>query len=80
VPAVATAWPKKLPDQVSAVRDLLLESRAWGVEQMAKAFKGARRREVESVLESLTALGLAVTYDLPEGKRWRGVERGTAAA
>jgi hypothetical protein len=45
---VARAWPKKLPEQVAVVRDLLLTGRAWGVEQVAKVFKGARRREVVS--------------------------------
>ncbi|MEA2604429.1 MAG: hypothetical protein QOF89_5421 [Acidobacteriota bacterium] len=79
-PPAATPWPKKLPEQVAAVRGLLLVGRAWGVEQVAKVFKGARRREVEGVLESLAALGLAVTYDTPQGRRWRGIERGTLAA
>jgi hypothetical protein len=78
-PSVA-AWPKKLPEQVAAVRDLLLGGRAWSIEQVAKSFKGAKRRDVEGVLDSLAALGIAVTYETPQGKRWRGVERGTVAA
>jgi hypothetical protein len=80
VSPVATPWPKKLPEQVAAIRGLLLAGHAWGVEQVAKMFKGARRREVEGVLESLAALGLAVTYDTPEGRRWRGIERGILTA
>jgi hypothetical protein len=80
VSPVATPWPKKLPEQVAAIRGLLLAGHAWGVEQVAKTFKGARRREVEGVLESLAALGLAVTYDTPEGRRWRGIERGILTA
>ena len=78
-PSVA-AWPKKLPEQVAAVRDLLLAGRAWSIDQVAKSFKGAKRRDVEGVLDSLVALGIAVAYETPQGRRWRGIERGTAAA
>jgi len=78
-PSVA-AWPKKLPGQVAAVRDLLLGGRAWSVEQVARSFKGAKRRDVEGVLDSLTALGIAVSYETSQGKRWRGIERGMVAA
>jgi hypothetical protein len=78
-PSSVTPWPKKLPEQVAAVRGLLLAGKAWGVEQVARTFKSARRREVEGVLESLAALGLAVTYDTPEGRRWTGIERGPQA-
>jgi hypothetical protein len=77
IPAAANPWPKRLPEQVSAIRSLL-GGRTWDVEQVARTFKGARRKEVESVLDSLAALGLAVAFDAPEGRRWRGVERTTA--
>lgn len=76
--AAPVAWPRGLPEQFSAVRDLLSGGSAWGVEHVARSFKGARRREVESVLDSLFALGIAVAYETPEGKRWRGLERGAA--
>lgn len=72
--AVANPWPKRLPQQVSAIRSLL-GGKTWDVEQMAQTFKGARRKEVEGVLDSLAALGLAVAFETPEGRRWRGVER-----
>lgn len=74
IPAAVSPWPKRLPEQVSAVRSLLGE-RTWDVEQVARTFKGARRKDVEGVLDSLAALGLAVAFDIPEGRRWRGVER-----
>lgn len=69
----AAPWPRKLPEQVAAVR-ALLGGHTWDVELMAKAFKGAKRKEVQSVLDSLAALGLAVAYDTPQGRRWRGLE------
>lgn len=53
----------------------LLGGRTWDVEQVARMFKGARRDHVEGVLETLAALGLAVAFEAPEGRRWRGVER-----
>jgi hypothetical protein len=73
VPAVI-AWPKKLPERVAAVRSLL-GSQTWDAEQMARMFKGARRDQVEGALDTLAALGLAMAFDTPEGRRWRGMER-----
>lgn len=70
-------WPKELPQQIAAVRDLLTGNgraqTSWSVETTARAFKGSRRKEVESVLDSLAALGLVIAFDTPEGKRWRAV-------
>ena len=42
--ATATkAWPKKLPEQIAAVRDLLLgQTSAWTAKQVAKQFKGTK--------------------------------------
>lgn len=67
VVATAKAWPKKLPEQIAAVRDLLLgQTSAWTAKQVCKQFKGAKSRDVQIVLESLTALGLLVTFQ-PSG-------------
>lgn len=38
---------------------------------MASSFKKAPRKQVETTLETLAALGLAVGYDTPEGRRFR---------
>jgi len=69
------AWPSELPKQIAAVRDLVTSNGGsegvWSVERAAKAFKRARKREVESVLDSLAALGIVIAFDTPEGKRWR---------
>ena len=74
----AKAWPKILPEQIAAVRDLLLgQASAWTAKQVAKQFKGTKLKELELVLESLTALGLLVAFQ-PNGEvQWKAA---TAAA
>jgi hypothetical protein len=58
--------------QIQAVRDHVIRtSEELAVGDVARAFKGAKADDVEEVLESLTALGLLVSYELVEGKRWR---------
>jgi hypothetical protein len=70
--AVAPPWPKKMPEQVAAVRDLLVRgAAAWSVAQVVAAFKGAKAKDVEPVLDSLAAVGLFLAYDGAEGRRWR---------
>jgi len=65
-------WPKKLADQIARVRDVVTKSSdEWSVENVASGFKGAKRKDAEDVLDALAALGLLVSYELPEGKRWR---------
>jgi hypothetical protein len=68
----AVAWPKKMANQIQVVRDLVTRSSdEIAATDVARAFKGAKAKDVEEVLESLTALGLLVSYELVEGKRWR---------
>ena len=70
------AWPKKLPEQIGTVRDLVVQGAAtWTVEQVAGAFKGAKRKEVESVLDSLAALGLLVGYSANGVRQWQAAAR-----
>jgi len=74
--AKGAPWPKKLPERIAAVRDLVGGSRgAWSVEQTAAAFAGAKRAEVEVVLESLAALGLVVGYEVNGEARYRAAAR-----
>ena len=72
-PKAAVAWPKDLPAQISAVRDLVTGNRgeSWTVDRTAKAFKGAKRTQVQSVLDSLAALGLLVSFGEGTGREWR---------
>jgi len=70
--ATATAWPKKLPEQIAAIRDLVARThKAWTVESVCTAFKGAKKTDVEEVLESLEALGLLTGYSHKSTRRWK---------
>lgn len=77
-PHGAEAWPKKLPDQVAAVRRLMSSGGSWTVAEVASAFKGAKATDVVEVLESLAALGLAVSYESGDQRRWRTAGRRAA--
>ena len=68
----ATAWPKKLPEQIAAIRDLVARTReAWTIDKVCAAFKGAKKTDVEEVLESLEALGLLTGYSHKSTRRWK---------
>jgi hypothetical protein len=57
---VAAAWPKKLPDRFQAVKAMLAETEgSFDAGLAAKAFKGAKRQDVQQVLETLVAFGEA---------------------
>jgi hypothetical protein len=77
--AAQVAWPKKLPAQIAAVRDLFRgTSCALRLDDVTRAFKGAKKKDVEAVLDSLTALGLLTVFDSEGSRRWRAELR-TAA-
>ena len=80
VVAAIAPWPKRLPERVSAVRDLLVRGGDWTAEQVAAAFHRARRTDVAQVLESLEALGLAVHFGEGPTLRFRATERRAAAS
>jgi hypothetical protein len=74
--AVAAAWPKKLPERIAAVRDLVLGGKgAWSLEQAVAAFAGAKKGDVETALESLSALGIVVAYGEEKARRYRAAGR-----
>jgi hypothetical protein len=62
-------------DRYAAIRNLIATSggaqQRWTIGRAAAAFKGSRKKEVESVLDSLAALGLLISFDTGEGKCWR---------
>jgi hypothetical protein len=72
-PKAAIPWPKDLPSQIAAVRDLITANpnETWTVDRTAKAFKGAKRTQLQSVLDSLAALGLIVTFGEESAREWR---------
>lgn len=74
VPAAPALWPKELPVQIAAVRDLVtvtVPAKSWTAQTAAGAFRGARRKDVEPILDSLAALGLLIAFDAPDGRHWR---------
>jgi hypothetical protein len=78
-PAKAIKWPSKLPAQIALVRNLVTQGDvSWSIEEVASQFKGARRDTVESVLDSLAALGLLVAYDASGTRRWKVPARAAA--
>jgi hypothetical protein len=75
-PAKAATWPKKLPERIAAVRDLVAGSRgAWTLAQAVAAFGGAKKGDVATVLESLSALGIVVAYEAAGETRYRAAGR-----
>jgi hypothetical protein len=73
--AQPAAWPKELPSRIAAVRTVLESRRgAASTEELAKAFRNAKRAEVASILESLSMLGLAVAKREGERIVWSAVK------
>jgi hypothetical protein len=71
-PTSAKPWPKKLAEQIVAVRDMVTRSgRAWSVEEVASTFLRSPRSDVEDILDSFAALGLVLSYPTTDGRRWR---------
>jgi hypothetical protein len=72
VAATAAAWPKKLAEQIAAVRDLVTKGAAeWSKAEVAAAFKSTNKADVEEVLDSLAALGILAAYDARGERRWK---------
>ena len=73
-PKAAVPWPKELPLQIAAVRDLIAggnNTETWTVDRAARSFKNAKRPQVLTVLDSLAALGLLVTFGEGNERQWR---------
>ena len=66
-------WPKDLPQQVAAVRDLLAETGSLDLAGAKAAFKGAKDDALAASLDSLAALGLAVASGAGPARNWSGV-------
>ncbi len=71
----APSWPKSLSERIVAVRGVFNRQplAALDAETVVKHFSGARRKDVEAILESLSSLGLLLAFDTPAGRRWRSV-------
>ena len=75
-PAVNKPWPKKIAEQIAAVRDRVASpSKLFTVESVASAFKGAKKKDIEGFLDGFAALGVLTVFEGPSGKRWRAAGR-----
>jgi hypothetical protein len=70
-PAERKPWPEELPQQVAAVRDLITNAGPLTTSAATKSFTGAKKKDVERVLDSLAALGLCISVKSPDGDFWR---------
>ena len=75
-PAVVKPWPKKIAEQIAAVRDrVAFPGKLFTVESVASAFKGAKKKDIEGFLDGFAALGALTVFEGPSGKRWRAAGR-----
>jgi hypothetical protein len=73
-PEATSPWPKTLSERIVAVRALFQRhpSAAADAETVTRRLPGARRKDVEAILESLSSLGPILAFDTADGRRWRG--------
>jgi len=75
----AKVWPKKLAEQITAVREVVSGSAAlWATERVAACLTGAKAQDVAPILESLAALGHLLEFEGDNGPRWKAVTSGSA--
>jgi hypothetical protein len=71
-PSEVKPWPKKLADQMVAVRHRVASpGKVFSLESVAAAFKGARKKDVEGILDAFAAFGVLTAFKTAGGKRWR---------
>jgi hypothetical protein len=76
-PAAARPWPKKLGERIAGVRELFAGSkRLWTTAEVASAFKGAKKADVEDLLEGLAGIGAVVATGAAKSRRWGAAARG----
>jgi hypothetical protein len=69
--AAPRAWPKKLGERIAIVRELLASSkRLWSTAEVAGAFKGAKKPDVEELLEGLAGIGAVGAVGSAKARRW----------
>ena len=75
-PAAIKPWPKKIAEQIAAVRDrVAFPGKLFTVESVAGTFKGAKKKDIEGFLDGFAALGVLTVLEGPAGKRWRAAGR-----
>jgi len=77
-PEAIKPWPKKIAEQVAAVRDrVAFPGKLFTVESVAAAFKGAKKKDIEGFLDGFAALGVLTAFEGASGKRWRAAGKAT---
>jgi len=72
----AKPWPKKLPEQIAAIRDRLgVMQDLFTVDAMAATFKGAKKKDLADLLDGLAAVGVVVAVEDENGRRWRNARQ-----
>jgi hypothetical protein len=67
------SWPKKLAEQIVAVRDDIAKRRGFfTAADIMRHFKGAKVGDIDEMLEGLAALGIVHSID---GHRWQRIVR-----
>ena len=72
-PAATTIpWPQRPGERIAAIRDLVLGSkRVWRTSEVASTFKGAKKEDVQDLLDGLVGIGVLVAYGNTEKElRW----------
>src|SRR5512132_1260227 len=63
-PAAIKPWPRKIADQIAAVRDrVAFPGKLFTVESVAAAFKGAKKKDIEGFLDGFAALGVLTAFE-----------------
>lgn len=67
-------WPKRPGQRMTALRDLIVGSkRLWRLDEVTSSFKGAKKKDIEDLLDSLVAIGVLVAYGESDKElRWAG--------
>ena len=70
----AAAWPKKMLDKLSAVREVLSTNKGlWTTAEVTARFADAKPEDVGEVLESLASFGHVLAFDEGDEPRWKSV-------
>jgi hypothetical protein len=76
-PVAQRAWPKKLGERIACVRELFQGSRRlWTTAEVVGALKGAKKADVDELLEGLAGIGAVVAAGAPKARRWGAPARG----
>ena len=78
-PAAKPAWPSALPEQLALLRSVMFGDVATAASKsLTKQFRGAKKKEIETALESLEALGILVSAGDGDERVWTALRPKTS--